>query len=219
MATYENGIDTKKRLITAAYSRLIDNEVSAITVREITKECGCSPAALYRHFDGIEHLLIIASIKVYEAYLIEYSRLIKRIEEPIEQYLEGWKLFNQYAFARPDIYYRLIWGGEQYNLEYSSGFAEYMQLFPLDRRISAQAMFYTLLFNENIDSVDYLVLQRAVNQGKMTDEDARYYSKSNPLLAKGMLESVLNKCEEDRRKAKLECDGLIMKNMERVYRS
>ncbi len=104
MAVYEKGFETKRNLILTTYQLLQERDASTITVRELAKLNQCSPAALYRHFDTLEYLITMASLKFFEPYMLEYSKLMETEEDLLKQYLEGWFLFNHYAFQRPDLY-------------------------------------------------------------------------------------------------------------------
>ena len=215
MAVYEKGIETKRNLILTTYRLLQNMDASKITVRAVAKEVGCSPAALYRHFDNIEYLIVLASIRFFENYMIEYGVLMDQEPDLLKQYVDGWRLFNRYAFERPDLYYRLMWG--QYNSDFSDALSEYIELFPFSASSSSPDYFYTMIFNSDIMERDFLLLRRAVNQGLLTDVDANYFSKTNPLIVKGMLERYMNKDLAERKRGERECNGLLLKNLERIY--
>lgn len=215
MAVYEKGMETKKTLILTTYRMLQDMDASKITVRAVAKEAGCSPAALYRHFDNIEYLIVLASIRFFENYMIEYGVLMDQEPNLLKQYVDGWKLFNRYAFERPDLYYRLMWG--QYNSELADALSEYIELFPFTASSSSPDYYYTMIFNSDIMERDFLLLRRAVNHGLLTEIDANYFSKTNPLIVKGMLEMYMDKDLASRKRGEQECNGLLLKNMERIY--
>lgn len=216
MAVYEKGMETKRNLILTTYRMLQEMDASKITVRAVAKKVGCSPAALYRHFDNIEYLIVLASIRFFENYMIEYGVLMDQEPNLLKQYVDGWKLFNRYAFDRPDLYYRLMWG--QYNSDFSDALSEYIELFPFSASSSSPDYFYTMIFNSDIMERDFLVLRRAVNQGLLSEADANYFSKSNPLLVKGMLEMYMDKDLATRKRGEQECNALLLKNLERIYR-
>ena len=216
MAVYEKGMETKRNLILTTYRMLQEMDASKITVRAVAKKVGCSPAALYRHFDNIEYLIVLASIRFFENYMIEYGVLMDQEPNLLKQYVDGWKLFNRYAFDRPDLYYRLMWG--QYNSDFSDALSEYIELFPFSASSSSPDYFYTMIFNSDIMERDFLVLRRAVNQGLLSEADANYFSKSNPLLVKGMLEMYMDKDLATRKRGEQECNALHLKNLERIYR-
>ncbi len=215
MAVYEKGNETKRRLIVSMYHNLKVKNASEITVREFAKENHCSPAALYRHFENLEYLIILGAVRFFIDYMTEYGQLMDSGGDLMESYVEGWKLFNRYAFERPDLYYRLFWG--QYNAVFSDALEEYFDLFPVSGSERYPAYFYTLLFTDNIRERDFLMLRRAANYNLLSDEDADYYSRSNTLIVKGMLEMYMDCDLEERRQGEQTCNWMIMKNLERVY--
>lgn len=215
MAVYEKGNETKRRLIMSMYNNLKVKDASEITVREIAKENHCSPAALYRHFENLEYLIILGSIRFFTDYMTEYGHLMDSNNHLMDAYIKGWQLFNKYAFERPDLYYRLFWG--QYNAMFSNALEEYFELFVIAGSEQYPAYFYTLLFTEDITERDFLMLRRAVNHNLLSYDDAVYFSKSNPLLVKGMLEMYMGRDLESRRQGEQECNELLLKNLEKVY--
>lgn len=214
MAVYNKGNETKRRFIMLTYKMLLDHDASELKVRDIAEQMGCSVAALYRHFDSLEYLIVLTSVKFLDEYMEEYGKLLDSDRDLIDLYLTGWKLFNKYAFQRPDVYYRLFWG--QYNTVFESAVQEYFELFPISKSDKYPAYFYTLLFNNNIQERDFLMLRRAVNRGLLTDEDAEYFSKTSPLIVMGMLIQHMNASPEERRQAELDCNSLLEKNLGRL---
>lgn len=215
MAVYEKGYETKRRLIMSMYNKLKVQDASEITVRELAKENNCSPAALYRHFESLEYLIIIGSIRFFIDYMVEYGRLMDSGNNLMESYIKGWQLFNKYAFERPDLYYRLFWG--QYHTMFSDALEEYFELFPVTGSELYPAYFYTLLFTDDVIKRDFLILRRAVNYNMLSDEDAAYFSKTNTFIVKGMLEMYMGRDLEKRRQGERECNELLLKNVEKVY--
>ena len=63
MAVYEKGYETKRRLIMSMYNKLKVQDASEITVREIAK-------ALYRHFESLEYLIILGSMRFFIDYMV-----------------------------------------------------------------------------------------------------------------------------------------------------
>ena len=199
----------------AMYEKLKTQEASEITVREFAGENGCSPAALYRHFENLEHLIILGAVRFFIDYMTEYGKLMDSSSDPLESYIRGWQLFNKYAFERPDLYYRLLWG--QYNTTFSEALEEYFELFPMTGSEQDPAYFYTMMFTNDIMERDLLMLRRAVNEDMLSYDDAVYYSKSNTLIVKGMLELYMDRDLEERKQGEQECNQLLRKNFEKVY--
>ena len=89
MAGYEKGNNTKRRLIMAMYRNLEKKDASEITVRELAKENGCSPAALYRHFDSLEYLIILGTIRFFSDYMEEYGQLMDAYDQGDKEVIQG----------------------------------------------------------------------------------------------------------------------------------
>ncbi len=214
MAVYNKGIETKKKFIELTYAKLCEKEASELTVRDLAKENGCSAAALYRYFDGLEYLITVASVRFLDEYMQRYAELLDSDQDFREIYIRGWELFDSYAFQRPDIYHRLFWGTE--NSIFSAAFQDYFELYPFKGSEKYTAHYYTLLFNENIQERDFMVLRRMENMKLLKDEDARFFSYTNPLIARGLVEEAITAGKEERHELERLCNQLIRKNMERI---
>ncbi len=214
MAVYAKGIETKKRFILSTYRKLLVQDSSEISVRKLAEENGCSVAALYKHFESLDYLIAVASIRFLDEYMVEYGKLMDMEKDPLSIYIEGWELFNHYAFQRPDIYYRLFWGDG--NSIFENAFQDYFELFPVAGPEKYAAYYYTLLFDEDMQNRDFVVLRRIVNMDLITDEDAYYYSWTNPLIVKGLLASAMKEKEDKRNELKEICNRLIRRNMRQV---
>jgi len=214
MAVYTKGMETKRQLVDLTYRMLRERDASTITVREIAVAQGCSAAAIYRHFESLEVLISVASVRFMHAYMEEYSALMDSGKPFFEMYVDGWDLFCRYAFERPDLYYRLFWGEENRNL--SDALQKYYELFPFEASKKSAAYFYTLMFNDNMVERDYLMLRRAVSKGLLSDDDARYFSQTNNLIARGMIYDAMAVEGEERQELCSACSGLIRKNMRKA---
>ncbi|POP32963.1 TetR/AcrR family transcriptional regulator [Lactonifactor longoviformis] len=215
MAVYSKGIETKKRFILSTYNKLLVQDSSEISVRKLAKENGCSVAALYKHFDSLEYLIAVASVRFLDEYMVNYGKLLDSGKNLLEIYIEGWELFDHYAFQRPDVYYRLFWGAR--NSVFGNAVQDYFELFPISGSEEYTAHYFTLLFDGDMRKRDFIILRRIENMKLISDEEAEYFSWTNPLIVKGMLESAID--EESAKCAELElrCNRLIRKNMQQVF--
>lgn len=214
MAVYAKGMETKKRFILSTYHNLLVKDSSEISVRKLAEENGCSVAALYKHFESLDYLIAVASIRFLDEYMVEYGKLMDMEKDPLTIYIEGWELFNHYAFQRPDIYYRLFWGDG--NSVFENAFQDYFELFPVTGSEKYTAYYYTLLFDEDMRNRDFVVLRRIANQNLIGEEDAIYYSWTNTLIVKGMLASAMKEDEAKRKELEETCNKLIRRNMRQV---
>ena len=112
------------------------------------------------------------------------------------------------------MYYRLFWSEENRNL--GDAVQDYYELFPFEASEQSAAYFYSLMFDENMVSRDYLMLHRAVSSGLITEDDANYFSQSNILIARGLIYDAMSANEDKRRELCALCGDLISKNMQRV---
>ena len=211
MATYQKGIETKKRFVELTYNKLRHQDASTLTVRDLAKENNCSPAVLYRYFDNLEYLITVASVAFLDKYMRQYAKLMDSDKDPLQIYIEGWDLFNQYAFERPDVFYRLFWGKD--NSVFGNAFQDYFELYPFDGSLKYTAYFYTMLFNSNMQERDFLMLRRIENLGVISGDEAQYYSVSNALLVKGLLEEAQSAPADVRDQLRQQASSLIRYNM------
>ncbi len=214
MATYTKGEETKRQLVDLVYNMLREKNASAITARDVAAAQGCSAAAIYRHFESLEELISVASVRFLHPYMEAYSTLMDSELPYLEMYVEGWELFNRCAFERPDLYYRLFWGEENRNL--GDAVQDYYQLFPFEASLDSAAYFYTLMFNDDMIDRDYLMLHRAYNMGLITDADAHYFSYSNVLIARGLIYDAMSADDARRCQLRDTCSNLIRTNTSRV---
>lgn len=214
MAVYTKGKETKRQIVDLTYRMLRERDAASITVREIADAQGCSPAAIYRHFESFDALISVASVRFLHEYMEEYAALMDSGKPFFQMYLKGWELFDRYAFERPDLYYRLFWSEENRNL--GDAVQDYYELFPFEASEQSAAYFYSLMFDEDMVSRDYLMLHRAVSRGLLSDDDAHYFSQTNILIARGLIYDAMTEDEVRREELRVLCDALIRKNMQRV---
>lgn len=214
MAVYSSGIETKRKFLLLAHQKLTEGSVSDLSVRELASESGYSASALYRHFESLEYLVIVASIRFLDGYVSEYAKLWDIEGDLLSSYVKGWRLFNHHAFARPDVYYRLFWG--EYNHRFIEAVQEYYDLFPFSGTKKCPSYFYSLLFNADIYKRDFLALQQFTDGNQISEEDAKYLSRVSPLIVKGILSESMSMTQKERTRAEEECNILLEQSVERI---
>lgn len=214
MANYNKGIETKQKFILFTHRKLKEQSSAELTVRDLAQECGYSPAALYRHFGSMEDLIAVSSVCFLEKYIADYTNLVDDNDNFLTIYLKGWTLFNHHAFERPDIYYGLFWG--DYNGKFTNAIVEYYQLFPFPESKKAPDFIHRLFYNSNIYQRDYQILKEAADSGLIREEDARFLSRTSPLIVKGILSESIGLPKEERLALEKECTNLIVENLARI---
>ncbi|MDR1046077.1 MAG: TetR/AcrR family transcriptional regulator [Candidatus Adiutrix sp.] len=212
MRVLSKGFETKRRMVQLAYEKLSREKADKLSARNLAKLGGFSPAALYRYFDSMENLIAVASIKFMKEYINDYGKLMDSDYGFPEVYIEGWKLFNSYAFVDPDIYYGLFWG--EYQGSYCNAMEEYYELFPVAGSKKYPARFLTLFSSGDIYERDLQVLRLACDKNLMSEADAVYLSRSNPLIVKGIILEALN--NKERKQAEKEANQLLRQNLELI---
>ena len=76
MASYAKGNTTKSRFILSAYKHIQDGDYEMLTVRALAQENGYSVAALYKHFESLKYLLVVASVKFIDEYMALYTDIL-----------------------------------------------------------------------------------------------------------------------------------------------
>lgn len=208
MANYAKGIETKQRLIRFAYEKLKNQSASSITVRDLAHESGYAASALYRYFGSLEHLLAVASVGFLDRYIRDYVKLLESEPDALSLYRRGWLLFDSYAFQRPDIFYALFWG--EYNGEFTDAVEEYCQFFPFPGTDKDPDTLHEIMFNDDVYKRDLFLLNKAVEQGRISEKDAVFFSRANPLMVKGLLLEAMGKDEVLCKKLQQECDSLVL---------
>lgn len=208
--------NTKQMLIEAAYNMILEMGAENIRVRDLSKRVGCSPAALYKHFDSLDYLLAFASVRFLKPYIEELEENLKNADDIIEAQINAWRLFNKYAFMHPYIFLNLFWGNIRNDLE--SILQEYLKMYPVFVEGSNTAMFYCSIFSGCIEDRDYIWFRRAAAEGRLSYDDAEYVSQINCLIARGLLSEYSNspKDPDTYKKAVSHCNSLIEKNI-RMY--
>lgn len=215
--SYTKGFETKRAFVMLTYKKLLTQNASSLTVRQLGAELGYSSAAIYRHFGSLEELITIASVHFLHPYMQEYAALLDEESDLIEIYRKGWRLFNKHAFERPDIFYGLFWGS--YQELCSDAIADYYELFPFSGSERFPAYYYTIMFTSSIYEKDYQVLHRAMNHGVISEEGVQYLSRISPMVAKGLLQECQNQSPEERERCRRLCDELIEQGIAYVLKS
>ena len=165
---------TKQRFVEVTYDMIKEKGIENLKVRDIAKRVGCTAAALYKHFETMDYLIMVASIRFLDDYMVELLTLTESGSNSIEIDLAAWKAFSKYAFANPPIFIHLFWG--TYSHFFEEAVSEYFQMFPAEAGEHRIAYFYTAAFTGSIRERDFIWLRRAASEGFLNYDDAGYTS-------------------------------------------
>ena len=204
---------TKQKFVDVTYHMIQERGLENLKIRDIAKRVGCTAAALYKHFDTMDYLTMLASIRFLDDYMADLIGITESPCNSIELDIAAWKAFNRYAFLNPPVFLHLFWGPQSHFFE--DAVTEYFQLFPAQPGEQRIAYFYTAVFTGSIQERDFIWLRRAASEGLLKYDDAVYISRVNNYTVFGML----TEHKEDYTKPEIaecaakECDELIEKTI------
>ena len=159
------GRSKKADLIKAAYELLDERDPQDVSIRAISAAAGCTTGAVYRHFNSVDHLLLVACVKFLEDYMVDLNELLTQNEDPLFQHVEMWRSFGRQAFAHVDAFELMFWKASDDEL--NDAIFTYYQEFPDSwRKLSGfQVM---LFFNSSIRERNLLTLNRCMAPYKLS---------------------------------------------------
>lgn len=210
--------DTKKRLVEATCQVIREKGMEGITAREVAKRVGVTPTVIYRHFDNLCHLTVLASLTYISDYLENLKTIHEMEENPIKRNILGWENFNSHAFENPPIYENLFWG--KYNDQLEFALFDYYKIFPEALNRLQDAFLICSLLSGNIEERDYIWMRRGASEGLLDYEDAKFLSRTNCLIVHGMLMEHREDYAQPgvAKKAARECTDLIKRNIRKYLK-
>lgn len=164
-------IDRKRKYVQITGQILESEGIKGVNIRRIAKEAGCTSAVLYKHFDNLEHLIILASVHFLEPYIREFRRITKRTDiTSIQMDLYLWKFFIREAFINKPYYEMMFFGPDRDMLE--DYIYEYYSLFP-EMEKDFDGFSASIIFSNNLAEREYIRLRRAAHGGLITMDNAR----------------------------------------------
>lgn len=197
-------------------SEILEEEgIEGVTIRKVAAKAGCTSAVLYKHFENKEHLIMLASVKFLEPYIIEFMKqTVRKDITSIQMDLLLWKTFIYEAFKNKP-YYELMFFSEQKDMLEECVY-EYYQMFPeVQRRFDGFAA--SIIFSNNLSEREFIRLRRAANAGLITLENASLLGRLSVAVFNGIFMQYTggNMSETDIRLATQDCYNLIYALFER----
>lgn len=174
----------KNELILKTYELLKTTNPEDVKIRTIASACGCTTPVIYKHFEDLDHLILFASVKFLEDYIIELQDIINTNSDPLEMLFSMWEVFSKYAFANAHVFEQLFWG--KYKEGLGDTIFEYYQIFPNEWQ-NLDGLFTSVFFNNEIRERNYMIMHRAAVKGYFQYEDARMLSDLECSLFHGLL--------------------------------
>ena len=163
----------KYDLIRVTYEMLKTSSPERLKIRDIAAAAQCTSAVIYRHFDNLDHLLLISSVRFLEDYIIELQDTTNQSTDPLTVEINMWQAFAKHAFKNLDIFELFFWG--RYKEHLSDTIYEYYQMFP-EQWTRLNGLYTIVFFNNDLKERNRTILTQAANAGYFKTEDV-------PLLA------------------------------------
>lgn len=177
-------LDRKRKYIQIAGDILAKEGVEGINIRRIASEAGCTSAVLYKHFDNLNHLIILASVKFLEPYITEFRRVTRRRDiSSIQMDLYLWKFFIREAYKNRPYYLKMFFSPDREMLE--DYIYEYYQLFP-DKEREFDGFSASIIFSNNLEERENIRLRRAAHEKLITADNAMLLSRLSTAVFDGM---------------------------------
>ena len=174
----------KAELVNATYRLLLKNSPNKITIRMIATEADCTSTVIYRHFENLDHLITIASVKLLEDYIIAVSSLGNSTENSLDVLIDMWKEFSDVAFKHAEIFDMLFFG--PYESRLNDAIVEYYQMFPSEHW-SVNGIFTMVFFSSDIEERNLIMVRRAAADGFFPSKDVATISELQVSLFRGEL--------------------------------
>ncbi|MGI6006515.1 MAG: TetR/AcrR family transcriptional regulator [Ruminococcus sp.] len=191
-------------------SEILENEgIEGVTIRKVAEKAGCTSAVLYKHFENKEHLIMLASVKFLEPYIIEFLKQTARKDiTSIQMDLWLWKFFISEAF-RNKPYYELMFFSDQKDMLEECVY-EYYQMFPEVQK-HFDGFTASIIFSNNLNEREFIRLRRAANAGLITMENAALLGRLSVAVFQGLFNqySGMKMSETEIRFASDDCYSLI----------
>ncbi|MER2089427.1 MAG: helix-turn-helix domain-containing protein [Sporosarcina sp.] len=173
-----------------ATAEIIEEEgIDNVTIRKVADKAGYNSATIYNYFSEISHLIFFASMKFLNPYTVDVTTYMDKGKTPIEKYLLAWDCFVQHSFEKPHIFHAVFimdLGEFPEKL-----IQDYYEIYPSDL-IKIPDDLKTLLFERNMTKRGRSILELALRDDFIKEENVDAINELTILVWQGMLTNILN---------------------------
>ena len=167
-------IRRKHKFIKVTSEILQEEGREGVNIRRVASEAGCTSAVLYKHFDNLEHLIMLASIQFLEPYMRIMNEMSADTSlDPIQLNLKLWRSFLHEAFSKKEYYEQMFVSSERFKLK--SCVEEYYKIFS-EEVDNIDPISAHILTSNSVQERELIRLDTAAEQGLVTEENARVLS-------------------------------------------
>ncbi|WP_342510414.1 TetR/AcrR family transcriptional regulator [Sporosarcina sp. FSL K6-1522] len=178
-----------KYFIEATVEIIEEEGIEQVTIRKVAARAGYNSATIYNYFSEVSHLIFFASMKLLKTYTDDVPLTIQKGNSPLEKYTLAWECFCKHSFKQPSIFHAVFimdLGDQPEKL-----IEHYYDMYPADL-IHIPDELKPVLFERSISKRGQSLLQTAVEEQQIDDEQADHINEMTNLLWQGMLTNILN---------------------------
>ncbi len=181
--TGKNELGIEQQYVNTAYDMILEVGVDGISAREIAKRMGRTAPAVYRHFESMEYLIAVASVRFLKPYYDDMNDIAQNDPNPIILDTLAWEIFAFYAFNNVQIFEILFMGDAGMA---NRAVTKYYELFP-DEIGTVKNYMHPAASSAELHKRDALILGMAAEQGIIKQEAVDYLVDIDVFVFYGML--------------------------------
>lgn len=174
----------KYQLVDSTYELLKHYSPDEITIRQIAEAANCTSTVIYRHFDNLDHLILVSSIRFLEDYIIDLGDIVESDLNELAMLRSMWVSFARECFKNLEVFESMFWG--KYRNQMTDAIFHYYSLFP-DQWRNFNGIFTSVFFSNDLLQRNLIMLQRTVTSGYIEIDDVNMLNSIQCSLFHGTL--------------------------------
>ncbi len=187
-SNYFKGL-TKKDYIKKTREIIEKEGVSAVSIRRVAKEMGCSSASLYRYFENLSELLYYAELHTLTGYINRLNEAEKEWDCIWDFYVGIWDCYTREAFRHPYEYNLLFLQNDNSKLNVS--IKEYYEMFPEETH-NTNHFFFEMLETVDFMARDFAICKKCIAEDVIEYENAVRLNRLVCLLYEGYFKTIVD---------------------------
>jgi len=187
---------SEKIYIEAAYNIMKNEGLEKISIRKIAKVLDCSSAALYKYFDGLDQLILYASIRYLLPYIKDLNKKLKPEYDALTKHFIVWDAFAFHSFNNIKVFNHMFFS--HYSDNFNHIVSHYYCMFEAEVR-ELEDMGVTFSRVGDFYARDMVMVNSCVNEGFFKAEDAELINKLGILIYMGAAKELLDKSNLDKK--------------------
>lgn len=158
--------------INATKELIFEYGLENVTIRKVGERSGYNSATMYHYFKNLDILLIYSSISYLKDYISKLQVQLKHINSPREKYVTVYRVFNEFAFRQPDIYFNMFYGS--YSKLLPDIIKDYYDIFPEELGEQRDKVISHMLREGNIFQREYAIMEPLAVANSLTKREVDF---------------------------------------------